>query len=197
LGRRCGRGEIKRFIHNVLIQDLVRARAGPWDCATVDGTQKLHSISSLSAADPTQLMVCQLSCFCSSYISEKWEMCLNLEHVTPWRLVKLRPKNMRVVRHIIIDRLEEDDDSQFGGDHNVLADELHIGDNFAMLADERNDKGVPYYVLQCQRPTFVVTARFDCVGEFLCRRGLSSRRNLLPTLGAGGTHLCISLIRTV
>jgi hypothetical protein len=32
-----------------------------------------------------------------------------------------------------------------------------------MLADEGNEEGISYYVLQCQRPTFIVCEGFDCV----------------------------------
>jgi hypothetical protein len=50
-----------------------------------------------------------------------------------------------------------------GGDHNLLTEDLRIRDNFTMLADEGNEEGISYYVLQCQRPTFIVCEGFDCV----------------------------------
>jgi hypothetical protein len=91
--------------------DLIVARIQPWDCATVDGTHQLYSISSLSAADPTQLMVRDLSCLCKSCLLQNWEHCLNSSHVLPWRLVKLRPRNTKIVRRVMIESVENDDQS--------------------------------------------------------------------------------------
>jgi hypothetical protein len=56
----------------------------------------------------------------------------------------------------MIERVENDDESQFGGDEEALANGVYVGDNFAVLADEGNDEGMPYYIVQCQRPTFLV-----------------------------------------
>jgi hypothetical protein len=63
----------------------------------------------------------------------------------------------------MIDRLEEEDDLQFGGDHNLLTEELHIEDNYAMFSKEGNDEGFPYYMLQCRRHKFVIREGFDHV----------------------------------
>jgi hypothetical protein len=157
------RGQISRYFHEVMKDDLVVARMEPWDCATIDDTRQLHSISLLSAADPTQLMVRDLSYICRSCLLQNWEHCLNSCHVLPWRLVKLRPRNTRVVRRVMIESVQNDDQSQFGGNEDTLSDGISIGDNFAVLADEGNDEGVPYYVLQCQRPKFLVHRAFECV----------------------------------
>jgi hypothetical protein len=160
---RKGRRHISRYFHEVSKEDLVIARTEPWDCATVDGTRNLHSISSLTAADPTQLLVCDMSCLCQSCLLQNWEQCLNNGHVLLWRLVKLRPRNTRVVRRVMIERVENDDESQFGGDEEALADGVSTGDNFAVLANEGNDEGVPYYIVQCQRPKLFVQTAFQCV----------------------------------
>jgi hypothetical protein len=80
---RKGRGHISRYFHEVAKDDLVITRTEPWDCATVDRTRNLNSISSLTAADPTQLLVRDLSCLCGSCLLQNWEQCLNNGHVLP------------------------------------------------------------------------------------------------------------------
>ena len=45
--------------------------------------------------------------------------------------------------------LNQEDESQFGDDGDALTNMLYINDNFAVLAEEGN-KGVQYYLLQCQ-----------------------------------------------
>ena len=60
----------------------------------------------------------------------------------------------------MIKRVENDDESQFGGDKEALADGISVGDNFVVLADKGNDEGVPYYIVQCQRPNFLVQTAF-------------------------------------
>lgn len=48
-----------------------------------------------------------------------------------------------------MDEYEETDNSQIGGSPNTMTDELKIGDNFAVIAEEGNPEGVSYYILQC------------------------------------------------
>lgn len=158
---RCGRDEISRYFHDIARDSVPRHE--PWDCDTVPGSRSLHSISSLSAADPTKLMVRHLSCYCSNCQVQNWESCENKSHVTPWTLAKLKPRNTRFVRRQILDEHEETDNSQIGGSPNTMTDELKIGDNFAVVAEEGNPEGVLYYILQCQRPKFIVQESFTCV----------------------------------
>jgi hypothetical protein len=56
-----------------------------------------------------------------------------------------------------------EDDSQLGGDLDDLTNDIDIGKKFAVLAEEGNDKGVVYYVLQCQHRKFVVGEDFTCI----------------------------------
>jgi hypothetical protein len=61
--------------------------------------------------------------------------------------VKLKPYNTRVARNRMIQELELDNDSQYGGDIDDMTDILEIGDYFAVLTEDNNDEGVPYYIL--------------------------------------------------
>lgn len=45
-------------------------RSNPHNCETILGSRSLHSISGFSPADPTKLMVQELSCFCASCMCE-------------------------------------------------------------------------------------------------------------------------------
>jgi hypothetical protein len=112
-------------------------------------------------------MVRELSCFCAWCMCEDWENCDSQGHVRAWDLLKLRPSNTQLVCDIM-DEHDNEDDWEFGGDGEAVGDMLNIGDNFAMPAEEDNDKGVDFYILQCQCPKFVVREAFECIrgGKF-------------------------------
>jgi hypothetical protein len=57
--------------------------------------------------------------------------------------------------------LKQEDESQFGDDGDALTNMLYIGDNFVVLAEEGNEEGVQYYLLQCQWEKFVVQEEFE------------------------------------
>jgi hypothetical protein len=103
-------------------------------------------------------MTRNLSCFCANCQSQDWNLCVNKIHIPAWSLVKIR-----VIQQQMMQSLEEEDNLQFGGDPDILTEELQIGQNFAVLAEEGNDEEVQYYILQCQRAKFVVREDFDCV----------------------------------
>lgn len=137
-------------------------RSNPHNCDTISGSRQLHSIFAISPADPTKLMVRELSCFCASCLVEDWETCESKGHVKSWQLVKLKPANTRQVCEIM-DENDNSDDWEFGGDEGNLGDVLNIGDNFAIPAEPENEEGVDFYLLQCQQPKFIVKAPFECV----------------------------------
>jgi hypothetical protein len=148
----------RKFWH---IRESEVIRSTPFACATIPGSRSLHSIFSFSAADPTKLMVRQLSCFCLPCIDENWENCENRDHVKPWRCLKLKPSDMQFVRDQMMQA--DDEDWAFGGDGEEQSDVLNIGDNFVVPAEEGNSEGVDFYILQCQQPKFRVPEPFDCV----------------------------------
>jgi hypothetical protein len=76
-----------------------------------------------------------------------WESCKNYTHIDHWRVVKIKPLNTRIVH---MHMLKQEDESQFGDDGDALTNMLYIGDNFVVLAEDGNEEGVQYYLLQCQ-----------------------------------------------
>jgi hypothetical protein len=81
-------------------------------------------------------------------------------------LVKLKPHNRRLICCQVVHVMRvmcEQDLSQFGGSPNTMTDLPCIRDNFAIVADQPNFKGVPYYILVCTRSKFVVSSAFRCV----------------------------------
>jgi hypothetical protein len=93
---------------------------------------------------------------------EDWENCECRSHVKPWGLVKLKPLNIHFAC-TVMDEHDREEDWEFGGKHGVLGDVFVIGDNFAVPVEVDNEDGVDFYILQCQRPRFVVTEPFECI----------------------------------
>lgn len=60
---------------------------------------------------------------------------------------------------------------EYGGVGEELGNLLQVGENFAVPAPDENDEGVEFYILQCQKPKFLVEVAFVCPwgGDF--RRG--------------------------
>jgi hypothetical protein len=120
--------EILRVFHEVKklsTEDPWRAQT--WDCNTIPRSRNFHLISLISVVDPTQLMMCDLSYFYVNCQSQNWNLCVNKTHVPPWSLVKIRVHNTRVIRRQMMQSLEEEENSQFGGDLDILTEELQIG----------------------------------------------------------------------
>ncbi len=92
----------------------------------------MHSICFVSVVDPTLLMVKKLSCFCASYVFEKWEACQNASHVLSWWLIELKLNNIWLVRDQM-QQFEDPDDIEYDGDGEELSNLLHM-DNFVFLA---------------------------------------------------------------
>jgi hypothetical protein len=59
--------------------------------------------------------------------------------------------------------MEEDEEVGHDGlpERQDLGD-LQIGDNFVILVEEGNEKGIDFYVLQCQKAKHVVQEAFTC-----------------------------------
>lgn len=67
---RFGRDEIYCYFHNVVVVACRESNILNSDSEVVTGSRSFHSISSVSAADPTQLLVRYLSCFCGPCIAQ-------------------------------------------------------------------------------------------------------------------------------
>ena len=63
----------------------------------------------------------------------------------------------------MIQHFEEVNDSQFGGDFEVITAYLRIGTNFAVQVENDNKEGLQYYLLLVSRPRFRVEVVFTCV----------------------------------
>lgn len=159
---RFRRDPISHFLHEIPVGSIPRTEL--WDCDQIPRCRSFHSICSVSAADPTQLMVRYLSCFCVPCINNEWDDCENEDHVSAWLLKKLKPHNTRLVRQYQINTAGGVDESQFTERASQdLADDLRVGDKFVVPAEDGNEEGVLYYVLVCQRTKFVVRTPFSCV----------------------------------
>jgi hypothetical protein len=144
-----------------LIEEDDVPRRKRWECNPIPGLSRFHFVMSVSATDPTQLMVRDLSCYCAPCLMTDWSECENRRHVLPWRLVKLKPRNTADVR-LHMSQYEDEGMSEYGRDGDEVADVLEIGDNFAVPAEAGNDENVTYYILQCQKPRFLFCEQFKC-----------------------------------
>jgi hypothetical protein len=70
---------------------------------------------------------------------------------------------MRLVHPQVVHMMRKLDFSQFGGSPNTMTDLLCIRDNFAIVANQPNSKGILYYILTCTRSKFVVSSAFRCI----------------------------------
>ena len=104
-------------------------RSNPFGYATIPGLRNLHSVFSFSAADPTKLMVRQLSCYCRSCIDEDWKNCQNTRHVQPWQCLKLRPSDIEYVKEQMLENLDQEDWA-FGGNGQEILDLINVGKKF-------------------------------------------------------------------
>jgi hypothetical protein len=136
--------DISRCFWHVGENDVLRSNL--YNCRTLPGSSKLHSVCGFSRIDPTQLMIRQLLCFCNACIDSEWDNCENKAHVQNWSVVKLRPTNAQAVQ----DQIQENNDPgawQFGGVNEELGDLVAVIDNFAVPTPENNQEGVSFYVL--------------------------------------------------
>ena len=74
----------------------------------------------------------------------------------------------------MIQELERNDDLQYGGEIDDTIDPLEIGDHFAVIAEDNNDEGVPYYILQCGHAngqSFFIGKAFECIWSNMFKVG--------------------------
>jgi hypothetical protein len=84
-------------------------------CDNILESSNFHSIYSVSIIDPTLFMVQDLACFSPPYVMEEWETWQNRFHTFPWRLIKLKPNNIRLVREQMMQH-EKHEEYEFGGE---------------------------------------------------------------------------------
>lgn len=158
---------ISREFWHIGIEDV--DRSNEWDCRTIPGSSKFHSILGSSQTDPTLLLVRELSCFCAPCINLDWVNCEQQTHVSHWRVVRLRPKAAGPVQAQIALAEEPTNLGGIGG-VGEQGDIVQLGDNFMIPAEEGNEEGVDFYILQCQR------AKFQVQQDLLCPWGGDFKR---------------------
>ena len=109
----------------------------------VQGTQKIHSVSTFSSSPPT-IRIRGLACYCEYCMVGLFGDCTSKSYVLPWHLIKLYPdienENQMEVSHA---------EPQFMVDYDDLTNIMEIGDIFSVIVGEDNDECVDYYRLQC------------------------------------------------
>jgi hypothetical protein len=86
---------LKKFWH-IAIDDVNRSNL--YECDSILESSNFHSIYLVLIVDPTLFMVQDLACFCPPCVMEEWETCQNRFYVLPWKLIKLKPNNIRLVK---------------------------------------------------------------------------------------------------
>ena len=112
-------------------------------CRIVQGTQKLHSISTFSSFPPA-ICIRALACYCNNCIVGLHSECAWKSHVSPWKIITLYPDMEDDLQNEAIHN-----DPQFMVDYDDLTDLIKIGDVSTIIARENNEEGVEYYLLQC------------------------------------------------
>lgn len=170
---KTGIKDVNRYFWEIP-KDSMRQRT--YECETVKGSQALHSVYSFAVADPTQLFVRKLSCFCAFCLDGDSLNCVNKSHVEDWELVKLKPYDLQVVRESMMDLDLRDEDWEESVEGEGFGDLIRPGDNFAVPAMEGNGEGVEFYVLQCTKAKHEVIVGFKCAwgpefeaGDFVIR----------------------------
>lgn len=171
---KTGIKEVQRYFWEIP-KDGTRERS--YHCETIQGSQALHSVYSFAVADPTQLFVRKLSCFCAYCLDGDFVNCVNKSHVENWDLVKLKPYDLREVADQMTDHdIQDDEDWEQAVEGEGFGDLIRPGDNFAVPAAEGNTEGVEFYILQCTRGKYEVRDGFKCawgpefeVGDFVIR----------------------------
>ena len=131
-------------------------------CDAIPGSSQFHSVFGFDPKDPTKLLARTLSCFCGPCLEEDFIHCEKKAYVKQWTVLKIQPRDVRLATAHMIE--EEDEDSwQYEYDANNMANLVQQGDNFAVAAADDNNKGVSFYILQCQISKHVVEEDFDCI----------------------------------
>ena len=86
--------EVQRYFWKIP-KDINRERS--YHCETIQGFHAFHSIYSFAVANPTQLFVWKLTCFCAYCVDGNFVNCINKFHVESWDLVKLKPYDLQEV----------------------------------------------------------------------------------------------------
>lgn len=130
-------------------------------CNTIPGSKSLYSIMGFSMTDPTLLKTRALSCFCIPCVDGDWADCERTSHVQEWQVQRLVPVSVRAIEEQVED-MDEAENMLHDGVSIEIGDLVEVGDNFMIPAEEENEDGVQFYILQCQKTKFVLQEPLSC-----------------------------------
>lgn len=130
-------------------------------CKTLPASKALYSIMGFSETDPTLLMTRALSCFCIPCVDGDWANCENATHVQEWDVKRLVPESASAVAEHVAE-VDDEDNWVHDGVSTELGDFVEVGDNFMIPAEEDNEDGVEFYILQCTRRKFELQEPLNC-----------------------------------
>lgn len=130
-------------------------------CKTLPGSKSLYSIMGFSDTDPTLLRTRALSCFCIPCVDCDWANCENLSHVQGWDVKRLVPDSAGAVAEVI-EELDDEANWMHDGVSMSLGDLVDVGDNFMIPAEDDNEDGVEFYILQCTKRKFELQEHLNC-----------------------------------
>ena len=138
------------------------SRAHMWYCRCLKGSRKMHCVNGYSPVDKCALRWRTLSCFCDQCMSQRWQRCLNRDHVEEWDYITIQ----QLDTNSDSDKESNDDGVVmpiYGGHHDAISDALQVGDNFATNPSE---EGWDFYILRCSKAKYKATkAQRDAWGN--------------------------------
>ena len=134
--------DIKRVFWEVRIDEVNREKT--WECQGIPELRSLHVVRGYSRTDGHCIVVRELTCFCFHCVQANWRHCLNRGYIQNWEYHTLNDKDAT-------DReAEKKEDFIYHGPGDTLSDVIHVGDNFAVDAEEGNSEGADFYILKCK-----------------------------------------------
>ena len=150
-----------RYFHLVGLNEVDRSSS--LECRKITGSSKLDSVFALDARDPTKLLLRPLSCFCEPCFEKDFSNCEHKDYVPAWKVHKIKPLNVQYAQAVL--EAEDDDNNdnwEYEENEDRMADLIQPGNNLAIPAEENNEEGVPFYILQCQIGKQCVQEDFLC-----------------------------------
>lgn len=130
-----------------------------WGCRTVVGTRRIHSIYGFDEQNPLNIKVRDFSCFCDSCMNLQFDMCDNLERFGAWKPVTLEPIEDQEVCAVEANPLADAVAFEEGDEPDFLAECVELGDQFAVRAEEENEKKRHFFILKCTKVKYTVEER--------------------------------------
>jgi hypothetical protein len=129
----------------------------PYECATINGSRKTHSMSSLDHLDSQLLLICELFCFYPMHVDggEK-EGCQNISRILPFKTIRLIPIEWPITMTMLN---ESNFQTVWGIDGQPLVNNITQGDNFAVVASDL-ESGEKFFMMLCDKTLFTCREKF-------------------------------------